>query len=53
MKEKLRQVNDVRSEYDEYADEIFTLNIGCPHCGKSLSLSLAKLELSKIKEQKQ
>ena len=44
------KVHDLQKvEYDEYAEEVFTLNIGCPHCKKTLSLSLAKLELEKVK----
>ena len=49
------KVNDIKEiEYNETAEEVFTLNIGCPHCKNTISLSLAKLELNKqIKEQKE
>lgn len=41
-----REVEDIKNvNYHETAEELFTLNIGCPHCKKTLSLSLAKLEL--------
>ena len=40
-----REVKEDKVSYDETAEEIFTLNIGCPHCHKPISLSLAKLEL--------
>lgn len=52
MTDEERRVHDVKSEYDEFAEEVFTLNIGCPHCKKPISLSLAKLDLSKVKESK-
>ena len=49
------KVNDIKEiEYNETAEEVFTLNIGCPHCKNTISLSLAKLELNKqIKENKE
>tara|TARA_R100001530_G_scaffold28915_1_gene22853 strand:- start:541 stop:714 length:174 start_codon:yes stop_codon:yes gene_type:complete len=40
-----RKVDESKTSYHETAEEVFTLNIGCPHCKKSLSLSLAKLNL--------
>ena len=42
-----RKVKEDKITYNETAEEVFTLNIGCPHCGKTISLSLAKLELKK------
>ena len=49
-----RDVKEDKISYKEIAEEVFTLNIGCPHCKKTISLSLAKLELNKqIKEQKE
>ena len=44
-----RNVKETKTQYNEYAEELFTLNIGCPHCKKTLSLSLAKLELEQKK----
>lgn len=42
------EVNDLKEvSYQENAEELFTLNIGCPHCKKPLSLSLAKLVLKR------
>ena len=41
-----RKVDDLKNvKYEETAEEVFTLNIKCPHCKNSLSISLAKLEL--------
>lgn len=40
-----RQVRETKINYEEFADEVFTLNIGCPHCNKTISISLCKLEL--------
>jgi len=46
-----RNVNDLKNiSYQEEAEEVFTLNIGCPHCKKTISLSLAKLDLKEAKE---
>ena len=42
------KVDDIKSSYHETAEEVFTLNIGCPHCKKTISLSLAKLNMEKI-----
>ena len=44
-----RNVKESKVQYEETAEEVFTLNIGCPHCKKTLSLSLAKLELGEAK----
>ena len=45
-----RKVDDLKGiSYHETADEVFTLNIGCPHCKGVISLSLAGLKLEKIK----
>jgi len=40
-----REVKEPKVTYNETAEEVFTLNIGCPHCKKTISISLAKLEL--------
>lgn len=48
--ESKRKVDETKTSYHETAEEIFTLNIRCPHCKKSLSLSLAKLDLVEIAE---
>ena len=48
-----RKVDESKTSYHETAEEVFTLNIGCPHCKKSLSLSLAKLNLEFTKDEKQ
>ena len=45
--ESKREVKESKVNYYETAEEVFTLNIGCPHCKKTISLSLAKLELNK------
>jgi len=45
-----RKVDDLKSSYHETAEEVFTLNIGCPHCKKTISLSLAKLNLEEVVE---
>jgi hypothetical protein len=46
IKENRREVRDLKNiTYEEIAEEVFTLNIKCPHCKKVLSLTLAKLEL--------
>lgn len=42
-----RKVKEDKISYVENAEEVFTLNIGCPHCKKTISISLAKLELDK------
>ena len=42
-----RKVKEDKVQYNETAEEVFTLNIGCPHCKKTISISLAKLELEK------
>ena len=44
-----RKVKESKISYTETAEEVFTLNIGCPHCKKTISLSLAKLNLEKQK----
>lgn len=44
--ESKRLVEESKVSYHESAEEVFTLNIGCPHCKKTLSISLAKLELT-------
>ncbi len=49
MDESKRLVEESKVSYHESVEELFTLNIGCPHCKKTLSLSLAKLNLE-IKE---
>jgi len=45
INEEKRNVKETKVSYRELAEEVFTLNIGCPHCKKPISLSLAKLEL--------
>ena len=40
-----REVKEDKISYEETAEEVFTLNIGYPHCKKTISISLAKLEL--------
>jgi dihydroorotate dehydrogenase len=45
-----RKVKDININYNEFAEEVFTLNIGCPHCKKTISISLAKLELEGAKQ---
>jgi len=49
--ESKRKVGEEKVSYDEIAEEVFTLNIKCPHCKKALSLSLAKLSLELHKTQ--
>jgi len=43
-----RKVDEGKVSYNEMAEEVFTLNIGCPHCKKTISLTLAKLNLEEI-----
>jgi len=43
--ESKRKVDELKVSYDETAEEVFTINIRCPHCKKAFSLSLAKLTL--------
>ncbi len=43
------KVKEDKVEYDEFAEELFTHNFRCPHCNKSLSLSLSKLRLENLK----
>ena len=45
INESKRKVKEEKISYEEIAEEIFTLNIKCPHCNKSLSLSMTKLDL--------
>lgn len=45
-----RKVKEIKINYSEIAEEVFTLNIGCPHCKKTLSFSLAKLELDVLED---
>ena len=50
LDELKRKVEDIKGvSYEEKAEEVFTLNIGCPHCKKTISLSLAKLEIEELK----
>ena len=45
INESKRKVEETKVSYHETAEEVFTLNIGCPHCKKTISLSLAKLDI--------
>ena len=47
-----RKVEESKVSYNETAEEVFTLNIGCPHCKKTISISLAKLNLENISSEK-
>jgi len=44
-------VNESKIGYEETAEEVFTINLGCPHCKKTISISLAKLELLQLNTQ--
>ncbi len=44
------KVDEPKISYNEFAEELFTLNIGCPHCKKTLSLSLDKLSLEGVEK---
>ncbi|MBU1121966.1 MAG: hypothetical protein KKF54_04640 [Candidatus Omnitrophica bacterium] len=46
-----RKVNESKIGYEETAEEVFTINLGCPHCKKTISISLAKLELLQLNTQ--
>lgn len=35
--------------FHEDIEEAFTINFGCPHCNKTLNISLAKMDLRRIK----
>lgn len=49
--ESKRKVNDLKGiSYYESAKEVFTLNLGCPHCGNTISISLAGLKLEEMKK---
>jgi len=43
-----RKVKEDKVQYNETAEELFTLNIGCPHCRKTISISVAKLEMEEL-----
>lgn len=43
-----RKVKETKVQYEEIAEECFTLNIPCPHCKNTLSISLSKLNLESV-----